>query len=103
MAWLLAGRRAVTPALGLRRRERAEAVGFVDVDVKPLSSGGADGPGLAVVFGELAPATLPLRCCIRAFCFCFTVIMDRTCSIAEGLSRLIVKPMTTGEMGVEFV
>jgi hypothetical protein len=51
--------------------------------------------------GDMRPATLPLRCSMRAFCFCFTVIMDLTCSIALGLSRWILNPMTTGEIGVE--
>lgn len=55
-----------------------------------LTAGGA--------MGVTMPAVLPLRCSIRAFCFCFTEIMERTCSRAAGSSRMMVKPMTTGEM-----
>lgn len=47
------------------------------------------------------PAALPLLCSINAFCFCFTANIARTCSNAEGSSRWIVKPITTGEIGVE--
>ena len=36
-----------------------------------------------------------------AFCFCLTNSIARTCSIADGSSRCIVKPITTGEIGVE--
>lgn len=47
------------------------------------------------------PAALPLLCSISAFCFCFTASIARTCSNAVGSCRWIVKPITTGEMGVE--
>lgn len=47
------------------------------------------------------PATLPLRCSIKAFCLCLTVSMERTCSIAAGSSRPMVKPITAGDIGVE--
>lgn len=47
------------------------------------------------------PTTEPLRCSMRAFCFCLTLIILRTVSMAPGLLPWIVKPMTTGEMGVE--
>lgn len=43
------------------------------------------------------PATLPRRCSISAFCFCLTVSMDRTCSMAAS-SRPMVKPITAGDM-----
>lgn len=45
-------------------------------------------------------ALLPRRCSIRAFCCCLTFSMDRTCSIADGSSRMIVNPITTGDIGV---
>ncbi len=48
--------------------------------------------------GVTIPAVLPLLCSIKAFCFCLTVSMERTCSRAAGSSRMIVKPMTTGDM-----
>lgn len=71
--------------LGLRRAERGGTAllgGAVmrssDVEVRPV----------------------PRRCSMRAFCFCLTVSMDLTCSM---LSRLIARPITTGEMGVELV
>ena len=38
---------------------------------------------------------------ITAFSFCLTDSIARTCSIAVGSSRCIVKPITTGEIGVE--
>ena len=70
------------------------------------SSGAVEVPvpaaGRATVV-ERMPATLPLRCSIRAFCFCLTESMERTCSRAAGSSRWIERPMTTGEMGVELV
>lgn len=77
------------------------------VDLRPGSSeteGGlttftAGGPALWPGT-DITPATLPLLCSIRAFCFCLTDSMDRTCSIAAGSSRLSVKPITTGETGV---
>jgi hypothetical protein len=53
-------------------------------------------------FVLLGPA-VPRRCSMRAFCFCLTESIDLTCSMAVGLSRLIVTPITTGEMGVELV
>lgn len=43
-------------------------------------------------------AVLPRLCSISSFCFCFTVSIERTCSSAAGSSRMIVKPITTGEM-----
>lgn len=49
----------------------------------------------------ITPATLPLRCSINAFCRCFTVSIDRTCSMAAGSSLPIVKPMTAGDIGVD--
>ena len=45
------------------------------------------------------PAALPRRLSIIAFCCCLTASIARTCSTACG-SRWIVKPMTTGEIGV---
>jgi len=88
-------RRAPVPVFGLRREVRLLEGGIFEL----LRS--STGVGGAFPTGEMRPATLPLRCSMRAFCFCFTEIIDLTCSIAFGLSRCIVKPMTTGEMGVE--
>ena len=45
--------------------------------------------------------TLPRQRPTTAFCFCLTNSIERTCSIAVGSSRCIVKPITTGEIGVE--
>ena len=45
--------------------------------------------------------TLPRRRSTTAFCFCLTNSIERTCSIAVGSSRCIVKPITTGEISVE--
>ena len=45
--------------------------------------------------------TLPRRLSIKAFCFRSTDSIARACSIAVGSSRCIVKPITTGEIGVE--
>ena len=45
--------------------------------------------------------TLPRRRLTTAFCFCLTNSIERTCSIAVGSSRCIVKPITTVEIGVE--
>ena len=45
--------------------------------------------------------TLPRRRLTMAFCFCLTNIIKRTCSIAVGSSRCIVKPITTVEIGVK--
>ena len=45
--------------------------------------------------------TLPRRLSIKAFCFCLTDNIACTCSIAVGSSRCIVKPIATGEIGVE--
>lgn len=84
---------------GLRRANLAAFVVFEDDDggssaggitLTILTSGGA-------VWGAF-PATLPLRCSIRACCCCFRLIMDLTCSKAFGSSPRIVKPITTGEM-----
>ena len=43
--------------------------------------------------------TLPRLLSIKAFCFCLTDSIARTCSIAVGSSRCIEKPFTTGEIG----
>ena len=45
--------------------------------------------------------TLPRQRSTTAFCFCLTNSIARTCSIAVRSSRCIVKPITTGEIGVE--
>ena len=45
--------------------------------------------------------THPRRRSTTAFCFCLTDSIARTCSIAVGSSRCIVKPITTGEIGVK--
>jgi len=81
------------PELGLRRTGRAIVGGLAAVfrsSVRALADP-----------VETIPATLPLRCSINSFCFCFTVSMDRTCSIAAGSSRMMLNPMTTGDIGVE--
>lgn len=89
--------------LGLRRIDRAGADALGVEALFERSSTDTDGGGFpGPAMGVTTPATLPLRCSMRAFCFCFTLIIDRTCSIAFGLSRPIVNPMTTGEMGVVF-
>lgn len=89
---------------GLRREERGGSVVLeVGADMRSSDGGGGGGFVLEIVEGGAPPATLPRRCSIKAFCFCLTEIIDLTCSIALGLSGLIVKPMTAGEIGVEFV
>ena len=80
-------RRVAVPLFGLRREVRLfelEGGGWIFEEELLRSSTGVGG-----VFptGDMRLATLPLRCSMRAFCFCFTVIMDLTCSIALGLSR----------------
>ena len=95
-------RRTPVAVFGLRREERLledGAAGGGGIFEEVLRS--STGVGGVLATGDMRPATLPLRCSIIAFCFCFTVIMDLTCSIALGLSRWTLKPMTTGEMGVE--
>ena len=93
-------RRGAEVGFGLRREGRLlEDGGGGGIFEEILRS--STGVGGVLRTGDMTPATLPLRCSMRAFCFCFTVIMDLTCSIALGLSRWMVKPMTTGEMGVE--
>lgn len=87
---------------GLRREGRAledEGGGGGIFEEEMLRS--STGVGGVLPTGDMRPTTLPLRCSMRAFCFCFTEIIDLTCSIALGLSRWMVNPMTTGEMGVE--
>lgn len=81
---------------------RTGTEGGFEVEEMRSSTGAGEGL-LAVMLGDMTPATLPLRCSMRAFCFCFTVIIDLTCSTADGLSLCIVNPMTTGEIGVELV
>ncbi|TBU25977.1 hypothetical protein BD311DRAFT_763388 [Dichomitus squalens] len=47
------------------------------------------------------PAVLPRRDSMRSFCCCLMLSIERTCSIAAVSSRLMGRPMTTGE--IDFV
>lgn len=62
-----------------------------------LTSGGGGGEEAE----EERAESEPRRCSMRAFWLCLMESMERTCSRAFGSSLARVKPMTTGEIGVE--